>query len=322
MSQIPGQNKFAEAVVEITADTKPLEQGIDNAKVEVEKLASVSGTTALAMAQNLAPAVAAMVAVATAALEAGKQIGELIEKTATKGTPDDFLYTQAEKLADLRKKAEEFRKEAEKTSVKGTVDDLLSNGRADGLLFSDRQRAVKNYNDTLNEITALESRIAESNKSKKQQKEKEQEDRKAERLAKEIAREQEASLQGVDRIIAERNRKIADAQKQYGKDADPLVRAINDRAESEINRLKTTQAEKTRLEDQARKEREQKEKESAERVAKHMAEAAAKAMSSALASVSAEFQNVFNSQLGQMSFTIEGLAANVEKIANQRRAAG
>jgi phage-related protein len=62
--------------------------------------------------------------------------------------------------------------------------------------------------------------------------------------------------------------------------------------------------------------------ESAKRLAEAMAEAAAKAMSSALAGVSAEFQNVFNSQLGQMSFTIEGLAANVEKIANQRRAAG
>lgn len=322
MSQIPGQNKFAEAVVEISADTTPLQQGVQQAKTEVESLGETGKQTGLDMALNWAPAAAAMLAVASAALEAGKQIGDLIEKSANKGTPDDFLYTQSEKLADLKKKAEEYRKEAEKTSISGTIDDLLSNGRSDGKLYSDRQRAVKNYNDTLNQIQELENRQQSQLENKQQDKDEKEAKRKADRLARDLAREQESSLQGVDKIIAERDRKISDAQKQYGADADPLVRQIAANAESEINRFKTNQAIKKGLEDQAREEREKKEKESAEKIAKHMAEAAAKAMSSALSGISAEFQNVFNAQLGQMSFTIEGLAANVEKIANQRRASG
>lgn len=316
---------FQRATVEIVADASQLKADLQQAKAEVEKATaemSKMGDTAdepTAKAasgfQDMAIKLAATVTVILAAVDGFVKLYDKADDYFN-GSKDFDLgdpgKTASERVAALRKEIEQLKKEVADRSTFSRVTDAAE------LYFgteSSRSQALKKIADAEKQIqqqTIVQKRQAEEQESAKN----------AERLKRDIAREEEASLQGVDRIIAQRDRRIAEAQKQYGKDADPLVRAIASRAESEINQFRTTEAVKKGIEDRNREEREKKEKESAEKIAKHMAEAAAKAMSSALAGVSAEFQNVFNAQLGQMSFTIEGLAANVEKIANQRRAAG
>lgn len=239
MSQIPGQNKIAEAVVEITADMKPLEQGVEKANAEIGKLGTTGAATGLDIASNMLPAAAAIAAVGAAALEAGKQIGEGLEKRLNNGTDDDFLLTQEEKLKDLRKKAEEYRKEATKTTITGTLDDLLSNGTADGILASDRAKAVKNYNETLNEIQDIEAKNGPNSPEAMRKKEA--------KLQKEIDQAELATLDGAERIERRRQRAIERIRKEYNDDneqARKLKDLINQGADQDIQKWNEVQKKK------------------------------------------------------------------------------
>ena len=322
MSQIPSANTFAQAQVEVTANTEPLKQGIAEAKQELGSLGEAGTSAGTMTATGLAAAAAAAVAVGQAAYQAGVEIGNLLEKQLNNGKDSDFFLSQKEELEGLRRKLKEFRDQANDKSLIANLDDVLSTGKPEGFMYSDRAAAVKGYNDTANEIARIEQKNREQKEAEEKQKEQEKAERKKKALEREIEQTRIGSLEGEDQIRARAEMRKKQAREQYGNDADGLIREIEKSAQSDINKFMTTQAVKKGIEDKNREEREKKEMESAKRLAEAMAEAAAKAMSSALAGVSAEFQNVFNSQLGQMSFTIEGLAANVEKIANQRRAAG
>lgn len=317
MSQIPGQNKIAEAVVEITADTQQLEQGVEKANAEVGKLGATGAKSGIDIANNMLPAAAAVAAVGAAALEAGKQIGEAVEKSVNNGNADDYLFTRQEKLAELRKKAKEYRDEATKTTLTGTLDDLLSNGTSEGILASDRAKAVKNYNDTINEIAKLEEQSGPSSPEALRKKEA--------RLQKEIDQAELATLEGAERIERKRQQTIERIRKEYGTDneqARKLEELINQAAErdkqkAEQNDLDAIEKRKNAYMDLIRQQ-ERAAMESNERIAKHAAETMAKA----LAGVSADFNRQFTAQFNQLQFTVEGLAQSVAQIARQRRAVG
>jgi hypothetical protein len=319
---VPAVNQTEKAIDKAVDSAVSLDKATKEATAATTNLGTTAATAGATAATNFVAVAAALAAVSAAALEAGQQIGTLLEKQLNNGKDSDFFLSQKEELEGLRRKLKEFRDQANDKSLIANLDDVLSTGKPEGFMYSDRAAAVKGYNDTANEIARIEQKNREQKEAEEKQKEQEKAERKKKALEREIEQTRIGSLEGEDQIRARAEMRKKQAREQYGNDADGLIREIEKSAQSDINKFMTTQAVKKGIEDKNREEREKKEMESAKRLAEAMAEAAAKAMSSALAGVSAEFQNVFNSQLGQMSFTIEGLAANVEKIANQRRAAG
>lgn len=135
-----------------------------------------------------------------------------------------------------------------------------------------------------------------------------------------------------ERLQGEMQLEIDAAKEKYKQFADLVIPGIRARKQAEIDALEEVAKKREELAERAR----QKElDEIAQRRDAYMnlireqqaanqklAEQAAEAMTKALSQVASGFGKMFESQLGQMAFTIEGLAANVEKIANQRRAAG
>ena len=314
MSQLPGNNKIVEAVVEITADTQPLEHGVQKANAELGKLGTTGATAGIDIAANLAPAAAAAVAVGAAAFEAGKQLGEMAEKTINKGTDDDYLFTREEKLASLRKKAKEYREEATKTTLAGTLDDLLSNGTTEGRFKSDRAVAVKNYNDTLNEIADLEAK--DGPRSPKALRKKEAS------LQKEIEQAELATLDGAERIERKRQQAIERVRKQYGGDngeAKKLEDLINQGADKDLQKWNENQDKKQAREladievrrtayDDLIRQQQAKELENARKIATEI--------TNAISSATANFNKTFSIERIQSS--LDKIASTIEVLARQR----
>ena len=316
---------FQRATVEIVADASQLKEQLQQAKAEVEKataeMSKMGDTADQATAkaasgfQDMAIKLAATVTVILAAVDGFVKLYDKADDYFN-GSKDFNLgdpgKTASERVSALRKEIEQLKKEVADRSLFSRVTD------ASEFYFgteSSRTQALKKIADAEKQIqqqTIVQNRQADEKEAAT----------KAARLQREISREEEATLQGVDRIIAQRDRRIAEAQKQYGKDADPLVRAIASRAESEINQFRTTEAAKKEIEDRNRQEREKRQKESDERIAKNAADAAAREMSRMYGQITEQFSSLFNAQWQQIAFTIEGLSANVEKMANQRKASG
>jgi hypothetical protein len=139
-----------------------------------------------------------------------------------------------------------------------------------------------------------------------------------------------ATKKGEERIEIERQMEIDAAKKKYKQHAAAVIESINLRKDAELAANREIEAAREQMD----KRREQRElDEIADRKNAYMdlinktneanakiAEAAAKEMARALSGVASQFNSMFN--LNQLTMTVNQLAANIEKIADQRKSAG
>ncbi len=140
-----------------------------------------------------------------------------------------------------------------------------------------------------------------------------------------------ATLEGVEKIEAQRTEAIRKAREKLntmpGVDGTDYIRSINQRYDYEVKRQTEAEQRKTSTElDEIAKRRNAYDDLIREQQAKtiasnqKIADEAAKAMEKAFEKVSQGFNSLFD--LRQLTQTLDALTANVDKIANQRRAAG
>lgn len=318
MPPTPGDS-FQTAKIEVVADASELKAGLEQAKAQVEGVASemekmgdkadAATKQASAGIQDMAIKMAATITVIIAAVDA---FVKLYDKA------DDFFSGGGDfKLNDPagspKERVAELRREIEK--LKETVSDrgLLSRvGDAAEFYLGIKSGRTK----ALEDIAKDEKRINEQASIDRR-----------ESAKKEAERIEEQSLEGIEAIEAKRARRIAEAKKKYQDAADPVINAINSRADKEVAEWKELQDKKTKIElDEIEKRRNAYMdliyKQQAATIASNekIAEAAAKAMEQAFAKVAQGFNSLFD--LRQLTQTLDALTANVDKIANQRRAAG
>jgi hypothetical protein len=139
-----------------------------------------------------------------------------------------------------------------------------------------------------------------------------------------------ATKKGEERIEMERQLEIDAAKKKYKEHAAIVIESINLRKDAELAANREIEAAREQMD----KRREQRElDEISDRKNAYMdlinktneanakiAEAAAKEMARALSGVASQFNSMFN--LNQLTMTVNQLAANIEKIADQRKSAG
>lgn len=318
MSQAPSNNVM-QAVIQVTADASAVPAQLDQAKAEaIGKINDVGA----ALRTGIATAVAA------SAFEVGKIIGETVFETeraakdvaeliqqqaeiterfvsdkikeltaGLKGSGYDLiaLRNNVKELADLEKQIKTER------AAQGLTDTQSVESRKDLLRTQHENLQIQNvaYKDAveaLNRILELEQRRAG--------------------IASQLAGAQERSNQGREQ------QRLADENAALEKETRELTRE-NERIARDAKRSEDEERRQLQIdlrEDQRRRDREARDIESAARVAKAVADAAQREMSRALAGIAQQFNTQFD--LRQMTQTLEALSANVEKIANQRRAAG
>lgn len=329
MSQIPNANTFAQAQVEVTADTAPLKRGLAEAKTDLESLGTAGANAGKITAAGMATAAAAAAVVGKAAYEAGIEIGKAFEQALSGGNISDFQATVKERVDFVQKEMQRLQEAARSTSLLTTLDDLISNGSSSGTFYSDRQKALKQYENFANELARVQARAQQVEDNKRDAKRQEQ-------LQRDIENARTQSLRGAERIEAEFKQEADAARRKYKDDADAYIDALRVKKQAELVEFN----ERQERERQAQEKRQQQELddiaerrdaymnlirkqelatiESNERIAKAAGEAMAREMGAAVR----QFQAQSMSALGQLVVTMESLAASTEKLANQRRASG
>ena len=346
-------NEFMKATIRVEADTEQARAEIKATADQVRTDMADAGDAAEASAQKAEKAAstaadgfanaatkATLWLAAIAAIDKG--LGMLAEgvkayQTASDvaaGRGDPFsparIGAARERLADLEKDIKKVREEAEKAA--GRSDNVIPDPLR---LLTGRE---SEYAEKLKKLAELEQEAGQARtamynaeKLEQEQADKEAADKRAASLADHIERERIATLEGVQRIEAEKRAAMKKAREQYGdgEDTGALLRQIQVRYDREVSAFQEAEAKKAKAESDRIAERERREKEARERdaqraaeLADRIAEANARAMERALGAVAGDFGRQLSAQLNQMVFTIDGLAANVQNIATRRQAGG
>lgn len=312
-------DSFQTAKVEVVADASELKAGLEQAKAQVEGVASemekmgdkadAATKQASAGIQDMAIKMAATITVIIAAVDAFVKLYDKADDFFSGGGDfklNDPAGSPKERVAELRREIEKLK---ETVSDRGLFSRV---GDAAELYLGIKSGRTK----ALEDIAKEEKRISEQAAIDRR-----------ESAKKEAALLQEQTLEGLDKIEAARARKIAEAKGKYKEEAGPVIDAINAKFDYESQKQREADQKKDQTENDRRlahirKVQEDLAKEEKDRKAMEdrIAEHAREAMERALSRVSQQFNSLLD--LRQMTQTLEALSANVEKIANQRRAAG
>lgn len=339
------------AEVEVTANIEPLKQKLAEAEESVRKFAgSVSGSntnladelfgplkkqlaeyeakqkaateTASLFTAELLAQVTAATAVAAASFTAGNAIGSLIEKWVSGGTERDFAENAKERIEQLQKQIKDLRDVAEGEGYTNLAKDLLSVGTG-GFQYDARAEAVKKINEARSEIQRIEDEQTKPREARRRD-EKERADREA--LDRAIERERIASLDGVEKIEAERAAAKARNRDRFGENSEGLNAEVDKRYDHELKRLEEVET-KRRTADEERQRQSLLDIEDRKRAYNDLiqhqkmmdrehADALQKALSSAVSSATESFNKAFD--LSNISATVNQIAATVENLARQR----
>lgn len=327
MSQIGGNN-LGEATVRVTADTKPLQEGLQDAKQKTEEFASSAeqaGEKAekgfVASAGGATALAASITATAVAAFELGHALSTAIDnwKNGTEDFKAPIVGPIADQMARLRKEIEELQKVATDNGRMSQAKDWLE-ALTGGLYESDRT-------DALQRIAEADQKIIDRQTIDRRNKKREADAQRLEDAKKQIEAENIAALEGAERLEAQREKAIKDAQKRYGPDSSDVIDAINRRYDAELRRLEELEARRKQAEDeraarekQHAEERERREREALERLARQQQEIADKT-AAAIASAFSKARTDFASALSMKDLVIgvQALNANLDNMRRNRQ---
>lgn len=348
------ENEIMRATIKVEADTKEARDQIQNAMDDVRTSAADAGDAAETAAKKAEDAAstagegfasaATKAAVWLAAIQAVDKGLELLAEgvkayqsasdvAAGRGNPFDpaRIGDARARLADIEKDIKKTREEAQKAA--GRSDNVIPDPLRwlTGHTESEYEQKLKRLEELEAEAGKTRTAMHNAEQLAATQAQKEADAKRSMSLSDRIERERIATLEGTQRIEAEKQAAMKKAREQYGdgEDTGELLRMIQVRYDREASAFAESEAKKTKAEADRIAERERREKEARERdakqaelIAQRIADANAKAWERAMTQISGQFNSLFDAQMNQLTFTIEGLASNVATIANRRTAAG